>query len=96
MVKDAKEKPSEAFFQLVSVVNDDRLQSFITELSSHNKMEQKVKQIIDLTLPYVGTEFEGVIIVADTCRNIAKRSMEALLVEVFGDNTGNVQWVKLF
>ena len=96
LVQKSKDSPKECIDELFKNVSNKDLTKAIPALAGHNKVELRIKQLVDLTMPFVDNDLGEVLLLKECCDTLVKRSMEGIIVNLFGSDDGSISWEKLY
>ena len=96
LVQKSKDSPKECIDELFKNVSNKDLTKAIPALAGHNKVELRIKQLVDLTMPFVDNDLGEVLLLKECCDTLVKRSMEGIVVNLFGSDDGSISWEKLY
>ena len=96
MLKEARSSPRQCFVHLFENVDTSRLSSFVADLAGHNNPSFRIKQLQDVALPHLEADLGEVEIILLTTQKIVKRSIEAMIVEFYGNESGEISWTQMY
>ena len=96
LVDKSKDNPKECIRELFKNLSNKDLTKSIPTLAGHNKGELRIKQLVDLTMPFIDSNLGEVLLLKDCCDRLVRRSMEAVIVNLFGVDDGSISWEKLY
>ena len=76
------------------VVN--KVKDLVDKSKDNPKGELRIKQLVDLTMPFIDSNLGEVLLLKDCCDRLVRRSMEAVIVNLFGVDDGSISWEKLY